>query len=124
MLACALFVTRDVTVKLLPFDNKSELDVVLDLPGGQFEDTERTLFAAARIARQLPEARSLQAYAGTAAPFNFNGLVRHYYMREMPELGESQVNLSAKSKRDRTSHAVALDLRQHLKALRFCRRAR
>ncbi len=118
LLACVLFATKDVTVKLLPFDNKSELDVVLGLPeGASLEDTERTLFAAAEIARQMPEAQSIQAYAGTAAPFNFNGLVRHYYMRESPELGELQVNLLPKSERNRTSHAVALDLRQQLKAL-------
>jgi multidrug efflux pump subunit AcrB len=118
IVACLPFYSKDVTVKLLPFDNKSELDIVLDLPeGASLEDTERTLFAAAEIARGLPEARSLQAYAGTAAPFNFNGLVRHYYMRESPELGELQVNLSPKSERDRSSHTIALDLRQRLKAL-------
>ena len=118
VLVCVLFVTKNVTVKLLPFDNKSELDVVLDLPeGASLEDTERTLFAASEIARQMPEAQSMQAYAGTAAPFNFNGLVRHYYMRSSPELGELQVNLLPKSERSRSSHAVALDLRQRLKAL-------
>jgi multidrug efflux pump subunit AcrB len=118
VLACVLFATKDVTVKLLPFDNKSELDVVLDLQeGASLEDSERTLFAAAEIARRMPEAQSIQAYAGTAAPFNFNGLVRHYYMRESPELGELQVNLLPKSERGRSSHAVALDLRQRLKAL-------
>ncbi len=118
VLVCVLFVTKNVTVKLLPFDNKSELDVVLDLPeGASLEDTERTLFAASEIARQMPEAQSMQAYAGTAAPFNFNGLVRHYYMRSSPELGELQVNLLPRSERSRSSHAVALDLRQRLKAL-------
>ena len=118
MLVCVLFATKDVTVKLLPFDNKNELDVVLDLPeGATLEDTERTLFAAAGIAGQMPEVLSSQAYAGTAAPFNFNGLVRHYYTRESPELGELQVNLSDKSQRRRSSHTVALDLRQKLKAL-------
>jgi len=118
VLACALFYTRDVTVKLLPFDNKSELDVVLDLPrGASLEDTERNLFAAAEIVRQVPEVVSMQAYAGTAAPFNFNGLVRHYYLRSAPEMGELQVNLAAKSDRKRVSHAVALDLRQRLQAL-------
>jgi len=118
VLACALFYTRDVTVKLLPFDNKSELDVVLDLPrGASLEDTQRTLFAAVEIVRQVPEVVSMQAYAGTAAPFNFNGLVRHYYMRAAPEMGELQVNLAPKSDRKRVSHAVALDLRQRLQGL-------
>jgi multidrug efflux pump subunit AcrB len=118
VLVCLLFATKGVTVKLLPFDNKSELDVVLDLPeGASLEDTERKLFAAAEIARQMPEVVSLQAYAGTAAPFNFNGLVRHYYIRESPELGELQVNLSPKGERSRTSHAIALDLRRKLALL-------
>ncbi len=115
---CALFYTQSVTVKLLPFDNKSELQVVLDLPAGAtLEDAEKTLFAAAAIARGMPEVTSIQAYAGTAAPFNFNGLVRHTYLRRAPELGDLQVNLSAKSARGRTSHAIALELRRRLAAL-------
>ena len=118
VLVCVLFASRDVTVKLLPFDNKSELDVVLNLPeGASLEETERALFAVAEIARQMPEARSLQAYAGTASPFNFNGLVRHYYLRTAPEMGDLQVNLSPKADRARSSHQVALDLRQRLQAL-------
>ena len=116
--ACTLFYTEAVTVKLLPFDNKSELAVELNLPeGSSVEDTERTLFAAADIVRGLPEVRSVQAYAGTAAPFNFNGLVRHYYMRQSPELGDLQINLADKADRSRASHAIALDLRQRLRAL-------
>ncbi len=113
-----LFATKAVTVKLLPFDNKSELAVVVDLPeGASLEDTERILFAAADIVRGLPEVRSIQTYAGTPAPFNFNGLVRHYYSREMPELGELQINLAPRGERSRTSHAIALDLRERLKTL-------
>ena len=119
MLAILLFATKAVTVKLLPFDNKSELAVVVDLPeGASLEDTERVLFAAADVARALPEVRSIQAYAGTPSPFNFNGLVRHYYAREMPELGELQVNLAPRGERRRASHAIALDLRARLKTLR------
>jgi len=117
---CSLFYLKQVTVKLLPFDNKSELAVVLDLPqGASLEDTERTLFAAADIARRLPEVTSIQTYAGTPAPFNFNGLVRHYYSREAPELGDLQVNLAARAARSRTSHAIALDLRGRLKGLKL-----
>jgi multidrug efflux pump subunit AcrB len=116
--ACVTFYTENVTVKLLPFDNKSELAVVLNLPeGSSLEDTERTLFAAAELARGLPEIRSIQAYAGTAAPFNFNGLVRHAYMRQAPELGDLQLNLAPKAERDRASHTIALDLRRRLAAL-------
>ncbi|WP_455153294.1 efflux RND transporter permease subunit [Bradyrhizobium cenepequi] len=118
LLSMSLFATKSVTVKLLPFDNKSEIAIVVDLPeGASLEATERTLFDAAEIARQLPEATSLQSYAGTPAPFNFNGLVRHYYLREKPELGEVQVNLTARGERKRASHEIALELRQRLKAL-------
>jgi multidrug efflux pump subunit AcrB len=118
LLVCVLFVTRSVTVKLLPFDNKSELTVVVDLPeGATLEDTERTLFAIAGVARQLPEIRAIETYAGTPAPFNFNGLVRHYYVRELPELGELNLNLAPRDQRGRSSHAIALDLRARLKSV-------
>ncbi len=116
--ACTLFATRTVIVKLLPFDNKSELAVVLDLPqGASLEDTEQKLFAAAKIARDLPEVTSIQVYAGTPAPFNFNGLVRHYYSRESSEFGELQINLAPRSSGRRASHEVALDLRGRLKGM-------
>jgi multidrug efflux pump subunit AcrB len=118
LLVCVLFVTRSVTVKLLPFDNKSELAAVVDLPeGATLEDTERTLFAIAGVARQLPEIRAIETYAGTPAPFNFNGLVRHYYARELPELGELNLDLAPRDDRKRSSHAIALDLRARLKTI-------
>ncbi|MBL8543552.1 MAG: efflux RND transporter permease subunit [Hyphomonadaceae bacterium] len=116
--ACALFGTRTVRVKLLPFDNKSELQVVVDLPeGATLESTERVLIEAANIAGAVPEVTSVDAYAGTAAPFNFNGLVRHYYMRQRPELGDLQLTLRPKGERSRASHTIALDLRQRLNEL-------
>ncbi len=115
---CVLFYTESVTVKLLPFDNKSEMSVVVDLPeGATLEDTERTLFNIADVARQVPEVRSIETYAGTPAPFNFNGLVRHYYFRESPELGELHLNLATKDERSRSSHEIALDLRARMKKL-------
>jgi len=115
---CLAFLTRDVTVKLLPFDNKSELQVVIDLPeGSSLEATERALLAAARRLADLPELDGIQAYAGTSMPFNFNGLVRHYYLRAGPEQGDLQVNLVAKSERRRASHAIALDVRERLAGL-------
>ncbi|MGO9801012.1 MAG: efflux RND transporter permease subunit [Candidatus Binatus sp.] len=118
VLVCMLFATKSVTVKLLPFDNKSEMSVVIDLPkGATLEDTERTLFSIADVARQLPEIRSIDTYAGTPAPFNFNGLVRHYYIRKAPELGELHLNLAPIAERKRTSHTIALDLRVRLKSL-------
>ncbi len=116
--ACALFATKTVTVKLLPFDNKSELQVIADLPEGtSLETTQRVLNQAARIATQLHEVEAVDSYAGTAAPFNFNGLVRHYYFRQFPEQGDLNVQLLPKDKRSRASHAIALDLRERLKAV-------
>ena len=116
--ACALFATKDVVVKLLPFDNKSEIQVVLDLPhGASVEETDRVLKAAADRMADLPELVSVQAYAGAAAPFNFNGLVRHYYLRNEPEMGDLYVNLTPKSDRKRASHAIALDIRRRLAGL-------
>ncbi len=115
-----LFYTKDVTVKLLPFDNKSELQIVADLPeGSSVEATSRVLAQAAQVALDLPDVRSVQTYAGEPAPFNFNGLVRHYYIRTSPELGDVQITLSGKSERERTSHQIALDLREKLKSLKL-----
>jgi multidrug efflux pump subunit AcrB len=114
----ALLYTRDVTVKLLPFDNKSELSVVIDLPeGSSVEATDRVARDVADVVLGLPEVTSVQAYAGTPAPFNFNGLVRHYYLRSEPQLGEVAINLTPKADRDRASHDIALDLRERLAAL-------
>jgi multidrug efflux pump subunit AcrB len=117
VLSLVLFATKGVTVKLLPFDNKSELSIQLNLPrGASLEATQRLLFQAADIAGTLPELRSAQIYAGTAAPFNFNGLVRHSFLRASPDLGEVQINLAPKGDRSRSSHEIALDLRQRLLA--------
>jgi multidrug efflux pump subunit AcrB len=111
----AAFYTKDVTVKLLPFDNKSELSVVIDLPeGSSVEDTDAVAQAVARTVLDLPEVHSVQTHAGSAAPFNFNGLVRHYYLRELPEMGDVQINLEAKHHRERTSHEIALEIREKI----------
>ena len=113
-----LIYSRDVTVKLLPFDNKTELQVVVDLPeGSSLEATDRALSAAVQRIANVEETVSFQTYAGTAAPFNFNGLVRHYYLRAAPHMGDVQVNLRPKDERDRPSHAIALELRQLLAGL-------
>jgi multidrug efflux pump subunit AcrB len=115
---CVLFATKNVTVKLLPFDNKSELQVVADMPQGTpLEDTDRLLAAAANRLKDLPELTSIQAYAGTASPFNFNGLVRHSYLRSSPAQGDLQINLLPKGERARASHAIALDVRVRLAGL-------
>ncbi|MGE0765704.1 MAG: efflux RND transporter permease subunit [Hyphomicrobiaceae bacterium] len=118
LLSLSLFALKLVTVKLLPFDNKSELQVVVDLPrGSSLEETDRVLQQAALRLADLQELSSVQSYAGTAAPFNFNGLVRHYYLRGDAEQGDLQINLSPKSERKRTSHEIALDVRQRLNGL-------
>jgi multidrug efflux pump subunit AcrB len=114
----SLFYTEHVTVKLLPFDNKANLQVVLDLPkGSSVEDTDRALQAMVDRLQAVPEIVSFQTYAGTAAPFDFNGLVRHYGLRSGPEQGDIAVNLLGKGDRDRASHAIALDIRERLKGL-------
>jgi len=113
-----LIYTRHVTVKLLPFDNKTELQVVVDLPkGSSVEDTNRALQGIVDRLAAIPEAISFQTYAGTSAPFNFNGLVRHYYLRSQPQQGDVTVNLVPKGERERPSHAVALDIRERLRGL-------
>ena len=118
ILSMGLFYTKSVTVKLLPFDNKSELAVVLDMPRGtSVEETDRVLTQIAAALEPVEEIISIQSHAGTAAPFNFNGLVRHYYLRNEPRYGDLQVNLSPKGERDRESHDIALDLRARVLAL-------
>ncbi|ADE85197.1 efflux RND transporter permease subunit [Rhodobacter capsulatus] len=113
-----LLYTKDVTVKLLPFDNKSELSVVIDLPeGSSVEATDAVAQQVAAAVTRLPEVISVQTHAGTASPFNFNGLVRHYYLRGRPWEGDVQINLAGKDARDRTSHEIALQVRQIVTAL-------
>ena len=120
LLACSMFYFKAVTVKLLPFDNKSEVQVVVDMPEGTaLENTARVLEDVAAVTRSLPETVSMEAYAGTSAPFNFNGLVRHYFLRARPEMGDVMVTLAPKDERDRSSHDVALDLREKLKTLKL-----
>src|SRR4029079_10566532 len=95
-----------VKVKMLPFDNKSELQVMIDQDEGT--PLEVTLETARQMSRALasePEVRNIQIYAGTAAPFNFNGLVRHYFLRRGPNLADIQVNLVGKSDRHDQDHA-------------------
>jgi multidrug efflux pump subunit AcrB len=107
-----LLAVKAVQVKMLPFDNKSEFQVVLDLPEGATLETSQA--AAQEIAaylRTVPEVRSTETYAGTAAPFNFNGLVRHYFMRRGPNVADVQVNLLGKGERNRQSHQIAVAVR-------------
>lgn len=104
----SLFYTRSVTVKMLPFDNKSELQVVVDMPEGTtLEETARVTKAVTQYVRTIPEVRDYQAYVGTASPFNFNGLVRHYFLREGSHQADIQMNLLPKDQRSAQSHEIA-----------------
>ena len=97
-----------VILKMLPFDNKSEFQIVVDMPAGTaLEETARVLREIGAYVATIPEVTDYQAYAGIAAPINFNGLVRQYYLRSGPEVGDIQVNLLDKHKRSRESHAIA-----------------
>jgi len=114
----SLAVVQLVVLKMLPFDNKSEFQVVVDLPAGA--PVESTAAVLAELARELavvPEVTDLQAYAGTAAPINFNGLVRQYDFRQQPEQGDLQVNLVDRRERSRKSHDIALAVRPALEAI-------
>jgi len=107
-----LFYTRDVVVKMLPFNNKSELQLVIDLPEGTtLEETARVTKRVTEYVRTIPELRDYQAYVGTASPFNFNGLVRHYYLRDQPHEADIQINLVAKGARQGQSHEIAQRIR-------------
>ncbi len=113
-----LFVTRTVQVKMLPFDNKSEFQVIVDTPEGT------TLETTTHLARQIgdylstqPEVTDYQIYSGTAAPVNFSGLVRHYMMRQGANVADIQVNIVDKEKRDDQSHALAKRVRGPIKEL-------
>jgi len=114
-LSLSLAVSKVVILKMLPFDNKSELQVVLDMPEGtSLEQTARVLGEMGQYLTEVPEVTDYQVYAGTSAPINFNGLVRQYYLREGSYLGDIQVNLVDKHQRDDKSHAIALRLREPL----------
>ncbi|MDP3069462.1 MAG: efflux RND transporter permease subunit [Opitutaceae bacterium] len=119
LLASIAFVfTGAVTIKMLPFDNKSEFQIVLNTPEGTtLEQTTRIAREMAEAIRTAPEVRDFQIYAGTAAPFNFNGLVRHSYLRRGPNVADIQVNLVGKDERSDQSHAIAKRLRPLVTAI-------
>ena len=113
-----MFYTRHVVVKMLPFDNKSEVQLVIDMPEGTtLEETARVTKSLSQYVRTVPEVRDYQAYIGTASPFNFNGLVRHYYLREQPHEADIQINLVAKDERAAQSHEIAQRLRPQVQAI-------
>ena len=107
-----------VEVKMLPFDNKSEFQIVLNTPEGTpLEQTARIAQEMATAIRDEPEVRDFQIYAGASAPFNFNGLVRHYFMRRGSNVADLQVNLVAKGERADQSHAIAKRIRPKVTAI-------
>ncbi len=114
----ALVATKSVVLKMLPFDNKSEFQVVLDMPEGtSLEQTAKVLDEMGDYLGSVAEVTDYQVYAGTASPIGFNGLVRQYYLREGANLGDIQVNLVDKHHRDRKSHEIALSVREPLQAI-------
>jgi multidrug efflux pump subunit AcrB len=115
---CATFYTQHVAVKMLPFDNKPEFSVVVNMPEGTaLPDTANAIMQLAEAVRAIPEVTAIQSYTGTAQPFNFNGLVRHYYLRQRAWEGDLLVMLKDKKDRERGSHAIAVEARGILKPI-------
>ncbi|MCU7814840.1 MAG: efflux RND transporter permease subunit [Candidatus Thiodiazotropha sp. (ex Rostrolucina anterorostrata)] len=112
LVTCSFFYFKWVAVKMLPLDNKPEFAVVLDMPEGTaLPVTANLAHKMAEKIRVMPEVTAVQVYAGTARPFDFNGMVRHYYLRSDPWHAEVQVQLLDKTERDRTSHEIAVETR-------------
>ena len=107
-----LVVFKFVRVKMLPFDNKSEFQVIVDMPEGTtLEQTAAVTRELAEYVRTVPEVTDYQMYVGTASPYNFNGLVRHYFLRRGPNMADIQVNLLPKDERQSQSHDIAKRVR-------------
>jgi multidrug efflux pump subunit AcrB len=107
-----------VVLKMLPFDNKSEFQVVLDMPvGTPVEQTAYVLHEISTELAKIPEVRNFESYSGTSSPINFNGLVRQYYLRSNPEMGDIQVNLVDKHHRERQSHEIVVSVRDRIMAI-------
>jgi multidrug efflux pump subunit AcrB len=116
--ACALVGIGWVKVKMLPFDNKSEFQIILNMPeGSALEQTARAAREMAEAVRVEPEVVDYEIYVGTASPFNFNGLVRHYFMRRGPNVADLQVNLVGKHEREAQSHDIAKRVRPAVTAV-------
>ena len=118
LFTCSFFYFKWVAVKMLPLDNKPEFSVVIDMPEGTaLPVTANLAHRMAEKLRTVPEVTAIQLYAGTARPFDFNGMVRHYYLRSDPWQGELQVQLTDKHERDRTSHEIAVEARDLVKTI-------
>ncbi len=116
LLAAVAFVPlKWVRVKMLPFDNKSEFQVIIDMPDGTpLEQTTRVAQTLGNYLGQQPEVTNYQIYSGTSGPYNFNGLVRHYFLRRQPNQADVQVNLLSRHDRKAQSHEIARRLRPEL----------
>ncbi len=113
--ACSMVYLGFVKVKMLPFDNKSEFQVILNMPeGSTLEHTARVAMEMAGVVGEDPAVTDYQIYVGTASPYNFNGLVRHYFMRSGPTVADIQVNLQPKHARNQQSHEIATRIRPPL----------
>jgi len=118
LLSLLLVPLKGVTVKMLPFDNKSELQVIIDMPEGtSLEQTALVSREMGEYLRTVPEVTDFQLYVGTAAPFNFNGLVRHYFLRQGANSADIQVNFADKHERDAQSHDIAKRIRPSLQEI-------
>jgi multidrug efflux pump subunit AcrB len=118
LIACAMVGIGWVKVKMLPFDNKSEFQVILDMPeSATLEETTAAGLAMGDYLKTVPEVIDYQVHAGISGPFNFNGLVRHYDMRKSPYQADIQVNLVGKGKRGRQSHEIAKRVRVPLEKI-------
>jgi multidrug efflux pump subunit AcrB len=125
LLSIGLTLVQWVVMKMLPFDNKSEFQVVVEMPAGTpLENTAATLHELGAFLAQQPEVLNLQAYAGTASPITFNGLVRQYYFRSDADQGDLQVNLVDKHHRSEKSHVIAQRLRADLEKIGIKHNAR
>ncbi len=116
--ALSLFALKLVVVKMLPFDNKNELQVILDMPEGS--TLERTSAMAREVGSYLStvsEVTDYEVYVGTASPYNFNGLVRHYFSRQGPNVADIQVNFTPRDKRKRQSHDIAKAIRPQIQVI-------
>jgi len=116
--AMLLVVFKFVTVKMLPFDNKSELQVIIDMPEGTtLEQTAMVTGEVGEYLKTVPEVTDYQLYIGTAAPFNFNGLVRHYYLRAGSNVSDIQVNFVSRKRRKAQSHDIAKRIRPDIQEI-------
>ncbi|WP_150046424.1 efflux RND transporter permease subunit [Methylomonas rhizoryzae] len=115
VLSTLMAVTRVVPLKLLPFDNKNELQLVIDMPrGSTLEATDQVAAALGRYLATVNEVSSYQVYVGLASPMDFNGMVRHYYLRQGAYAGDLRIVLVDKTKREQQSHAIALRMRPEI----------